>query len=391
MPPRSTKTPNGAIDAHDAGHALAGLEAAEELVALLAPLLVEGDLLRQDEAVRLPVDLEDLQAERAADERLELLCDLLGRVARLLVPRASREVDDLADRHEAAHAEVDDQAALVVIDDAGLDDLARVEALLHRAPLALEAGPSQREDRVALRRLGLEDVDEDLVADLDLRAGLVAVSGTAPVHQLAVADDALALATEVDEDLVRIDADDGALDHVAVLEALDLVVGALHQLGHRRRLGLRLRLGRLIAADGRIAARGLIDRARPRRPRATSSGARGLGGRGLVLGRDLVIGRLRLGDGGRRLGLVGRDRLRGSRLGESRLRIGGDAVGLHRLRLLRLGRACLVASRLRGCGLLGDGHRGRAAQVICGARGRGLRVFGQLINTLLSSEVRDNR
>ena len=105
-----------------AGDLLADLQAAEQLVALLAALLVEGDLLRQDQAVGLAVDLEDLQPELAADVRLELLGDLLGGVARLLVLRPAREVDDLADRHEAADAAVDDEAALVVVDDRGVDD-----------------------------------------------------------------------------------------------------------------------------------------------------------------------------------------------------------------------------------------------------------------------------
>src|SRR4029078_938609 len=72
-----------------AGDLLADLQAAEELVALFAALLVEGDLLRQDRAVGLAVDLEDLQPELAADVRLELLGDLLGRVAGLLVLRAA--------------------------------------------------------------------------------------------------------------------------------------------------------------------------------------------------------------------------------------------------------------------------------------------------------------
>ena len=156
--------------AHRAGHLLADLEAAEELVALLAPLLVERDLLRQDEAVGLAVDLQDLEPHLAADEGLELLGDLLGRVARLVVLGPAREVDDLADGHEAADAAVDDEAALVVVDDRRLDDDAGVELLLHRAPLALEAGSPQREDRVALVRLGLQDVDQDGVADARARA-----------------------------------------------------------------------------------------------------------------------------------------------------------------------------------------------------------------------------
>ncbi len=123
-----------------AGDLLPDLEAAEELVALLPPLLVQGDLLRQDESVRLAVDLEDLEAELPADVRLELLRDLLGCVARLVVLRAAREVDDLADRDEATDAAVDDEAALVVVDDRRLDDDPGLELLLHRAPLALEPG-----------------------------------------------------------------------------------------------------------------------------------------------------------------------------------------------------------------------------------------------------------
>jgi hypothetical protein len=154
-----------------AGDLLTDLEAAEQLVALLAALLVQRNLLGQDEAVGLAVDLEDLEAELPADERLELLRDLLGRVARLVVLGPAREVDDLADRHEAANAAVDDEAALVVVDDRRLDDHARLELLLHRAPLALEAGPAEREDHVALRRLGLEHVDEDRRRRWRARAG----------------------------------------------------------------------------------------------------------------------------------------------------------------------------------------------------------------------------
>ena len=56
--------------AHRAGDLLADLQAAEQLVALLAALLVEGHLLREDQAVGLAVDLQDLEPQLAADERL---------------------------------------------------------------------------------------------------------------------------------------------------------------------------------------------------------------------------------------------------------------------------------------------------------------------------------
>src|ERR1035437_364168 len=129
--------------ADGAGDLLADLEAAEEFVPLLAALLVQRDLLGKDQAVGLAVDLEDLEAELAADVRLQLLGNLLRRVAGLVVLRAAREVHDLADRDEAADAAVDDEATLVVVDDRGVDDDARLELLLHRTPLALEAGAAQ--------------------------------------------------------------------------------------------------------------------------------------------------------------------------------------------------------------------------------------------------------
>src|SRR4029077_805427 len=132
------------------GDLLADLEAAEQLVPLLAALLVERDLLREDQAVCLAVDLEDLEAQPAADERLQLLRDLLGRVARLVVLGPAREVHDLADRDEAADAAVDDESTLVVVDHRRLDEAARLELLLHGAPLALQAGAAERQDDVAL-------------------------------------------------------------------------------------------------------------------------------------------------------------------------------------------------------------------------------------------------
>src|SRR5207247_7778949 len=62
---------------------------------------VEGDLLRQDEPVRLAVDLEDLEAQAAPDEGLELLGDLLGGVAGLIVLRtADRKSTRLNSSHE---------------------------------------------------------------------------------------------------------------------------------------------------------------------------------------------------------------------------------------------------------------------------------------------------
>ena len=96
--------------------------------------------------------------------------------------------------------------------------------------------------------------------------------------QLAVADDALRLGADVDEDLVLVDAHDGALDDVAVLEAADLAGLLGEQLLHRRRLGA----GRHRARGGRggrlgLARGGLGASAASAAPGAAASAAGGLG------------------------------------------------------------------------------------------------------------------
>ena len=58
--------------------------------------------------------------------------------------------------------------------------------------------------------------------------------------QLAVADDAFGLRADVDEHLVLVDADDRALDDIAVLEAPDVGFLLGEQLLHRRRLGAQV-------------------------------------------------------------------------------------------------------------------------------------------------------
>ena len=251
---------------------LADLEAAEQLVALLAALLVQRDLLRQDEPVGLAVDLQDLEPQLAADVRLQLLGDLLGRVARLLVLGPSREVHDLADGHEAADAAVDDEPTLVVVDDGRLDDDAGVELLLHRAPLALEAGATERQDRMALVGLRLEHVHQDHVADAQLRLRLRVAA-----VQLAVADDTLRLGADVDEHLVLVDAHHGAFDHVAVLEAPDLAFLLVEQLLHRGRLGPGVDDGLVLRLRSRARRQGPLPtgrrprRRRRRRPRGSAT------------------------------------------------------------------------------------------------------------------------
>ena len=328
-----TERGNGADRACDL---LADQQAAEQLVALLASLFVEGDLLRQDETVGLAIDLQDLEPELAADERHELLGDLLGRVAGLVVLRAAREVHDLTDRDKAADAAVDDEATLVVIDDRCLDDDASLELLLHGAPLSLQAGSAKRQDDVALRRLGLQDVHEDGVADI--QGGLPL---TVPTEQLAVTDDAFALGADVDEDLVLVDADDLTFDHVAVLEALDVGILLGEQLLHGRRLRAEgARMLRLLVLVTRSRGVGHVGRAQV------------LSGRLRVNGRLRFSGRCRGRYDAREFWSSSRLRLG---LGSNDLRGDLDVVlsGIRRGGDLRLRGGFLGA----GGGLVCDGNR----------------------------------
>ena len=108
------------------------------------------NLLGEDQAVPLSVHLKDLHAQLAAHIRLQLLCDLLDRIARCVTSRSTWEVHDLADRHKSANATIHNESALVVINDGRFNDGPRVELLLHRAPLALEAGASNGEDHMSV-------------------------------------------------------------------------------------------------------------------------------------------------------------------------------------------------------------------------------------------------
>ena len=115
---------------------------------------------------------------------------------------------------EAAHAEVDDQAALDDLDHGALDGLARLGGGLDPAPRALEAGALLRQDQPAVLVLLGEDQRVDLLAELHLVGGV----DRAADRKLALGDDALGLVADVDQDLVLVDADDLARHDIALAE-----------------------------------------------------------------------------------------------------------------------------------------------------------------------------
>ncbi len=178
---------------------LAGLEAAEDLLADLFALLLEHGAAREDDVVAAAVELDDFALERLAHELVEVV--------------DAADVDQRGGQ-EAAHAEVEDEAALDDLDDAAFDRFAGVGGDLDAAPGLLEAGALLGEDQAALGVLLGEDQGVDLLAQLDL---FVRVDRLAD-RELVGGDDPLGLVADVDEDLVFVDPDDLAFDDVALLE-----------------------------------------------------------------------------------------------------------------------------------------------------------------------------
>ena len=87
----------------------AGLQAVEDLLAHLLALLLEHRAAREHDVVAAAVELDDLALERLAQELVEVV--------------DAADVDQRGGQ-EAAHPEVEDQAALDDLDDGALDRLA---------------------------------------------------------------------------------------------------------------------------------------------------------------------------------------------------------------------------------------------------------------------------
>ena len=134
-------------------HDLAGLEPVEDLLADLLALLLEHRAAREHDVVARAVELDDLALDLLAQELVEVL--------------DAADVDQRGGQ-EAAHAEVDDQAALDDLDDGALDRLAGLGGGLDAAPCLLEAGALLRQDQPAVLVLLGEDERVDLLAELDL-------------------------------------------------------------------------------------------------------------------------------------------------------------------------------------------------------------------------------
>ena len=185
-----------------------GIEAVEDPLPLLLALLLEHGAAREDDVVARAVELDDLALELLAHELVEVL--------------HAADVDERR-RQEAAHAQVEDQAALDDLDHAAGDGLALLVGALDRLPRDLEARALLREDQPALGVLLRQYERSDVVAERDLVRGV----DRAANRELGNRDDALRLVADVHEHLVLVDADDGAIHDLPLLDRGEggLVIG----------------------------------------------------------------------------------------------------------------------------------------------------------------------
>ena len=188
-------------------------------------LLLEDGAAREHDVVARAVELDHLAAKLLAEELVEIL--------------DAADVDERRGQ-EPAHAEVEDEAALDDLDHAAGDGLALLVRLLDRLPRDLEARALLREDQPALGVLLRHHERGDLVADADL----VRRVDRAADRELADGDDAFRLVTDIDEHLVLVHADDGAVDDLPFVDR---------------------REGRLVVRD-QLAGLGIASSRRPLRP-----------------------------------------------------------------------------------------------------------------------------
>ena len=193
----------------DGGHHaladLAALQRVEEVLPHLGLGLLQPGPAGQHHVVAVLVQLDDLGFDLPAHVGLQVT-----NPAHL----------DQRGRQEAAQPDVQDQAALDHLDDGAGDHAVVVLDLLDRAPGPLVLRALLGQDEAAFLVLLLQDKGFDVVGDLDhvVRVHIVLD------RQLAGGDDPFRLVADVEQDLVSVDLDDGALHDVAVVEVLDGLV-----------------------------------------------------------------------------------------------------------------------------------------------------------------------
>ena len=177
-------------------------------LALLLALLFEHGAARENDVVARAVELDHLAGELLAQELVQIL--------------DAADVDQRR-RQEAAHAEVEDQAALDDLDHAAVDRLAGLGGALDVLPGELEPGALLRQDQAAFGVLLGEDERVDLVTERNLVGGV----DRAADRELGDRDHAFRLVADVHQHLVLVHPDDRAVDDLALVDLGEgrLVVG----------------------------------------------------------------------------------------------------------------------------------------------------------------------
>ena len=156
---------DGALD--DVAH----VELVDDLLADLLALLFEDGAAAEHHVVAVAVHLDDAAVELLADVLLQVL--------------HAADVDQRG-RQEAAHAEVEDEAALDDLDDRARDRLAALEGGLDALPGLLEVARFLLKDEAPVGVFLVHDEGVDLLAErhflggVDVLADLSSLTGMTP-------------------------------------------------------------------------------------------------------------------------------------------------------------------------------------------------------------------
>ena len=192
----STETDDAA---DDTGTNFSRLEVGEELVAGFLLRLFEIRTTAEHHVVAVLVQFDDLGLDHLADIRLQI---------------ADTAQLDKRRRQEAAQSDVDDETTLDDFDHEPLDHAVGFLQLLDVAPGTLVLSALFGQQQTSLFVFLLEDERFDLLAELDDVARIDIVANA----ELAGEDDTLALVTDVEQHLVAVDLDHGAVHQLAVFD-----------------------------------------------------------------------------------------------------------------------------------------------------------------------------